>query len=228
MLKTIRKFGALTIFPILLGLCLFSSCGSAPKGAPPVFDQVPGDLSRVQASENINDNRMITYSVSMELSVKDTEETRKMLLEQVQNENGFIIKDTDNYVSARIPSENMDNFIVASRTLGKVENETKTGTDITDQYRDNLIRLDSLRNIRDRYMALLEKANSVSDILSIEKELERINTEIEVMEGRIKYAELSVAYANITVRFKEKVKPGPLGWIFYGLYRGIKWLFVWN
>jgi hypothetical protein len=68
----------------------------------------------------------------------------------------------------------------------------------------------------------------VNDILSIEKELERINTEIEILEGRIKYAELSVTYSSITVRFKEKAKPGPLGWIFYGFYRGIKWLFVWN
>jgi hypothetical protein len=68
----------------------------------------------------------------------------------------------------------------------------------------------------------------VSDILSIEKELERINTEIEILEGRIKYAELSVTYSNITVRFREKAAPGPLGWIFYGVYRGIKWLFVWN
>ncbi|MDR1024131.1 MAG: DUF4349 domain-containing protein, partial [Treponema sp.] len=68
----------------------------------------------------------------------------------------------------------------------------------------------------------------VSDILSIEKELERINTEIELLEGRIKYAELSVEYSDITVRFREKAKPGPFGWIFYGFYRGIRWLFVWN
>jgi hypothetical protein len=121
----------------------------------------------------------------------------------------------------------MENFMNNARTLGKIENETKTGTDITEQYRDNVIRLESLKSVRDRYLALLENANAVKDILSIEKELERVNTEIEILEGRIKYAELSVAYSNITVRFEEKTRLGPLGWIFYGLYLGIEWLFVW-
>ena len=82
--------------------------------------------------------------------------------------------------------------------------------------------------MRGRYLALLEKANTVSDILGIEKELERINTEIELLEGRIKHAESSVEFSSITVRFREKAKPGPIGWIFYGLYRGIMWLFIWE
>ena len=43
------------------------------------------------------DNRMITYSVSLNLSVKNTDETRKMLVEYVKNNKGFIVKETDNY-----------------------------------------------------------------------------------------------------------------------------------
>jgi hypothetical protein len=122
----------------------------------------------------------------------------------------------------------MESFLNNARALGKVENETKTGTDITDQYRDNVIRLDNLKSVRNRYLALLARANTVSEIVSVEKELERVNTEIEILEGRIKYAQSSVEYSNITVRFRERVKPGPLGWIVYGLYQGIRWLFVWN
>ena len=183
----------------------------------------------LQAGE-ITDNRMITYSASLDLSVENTNETRKKLVEYVKDNNGFIVMETDNSVTSRIPTENMDNFISNSKTLGKIENESKTGVDITDQYRDNVLRLEGLKNVRNRYLALLEKANSVNDILSIEKELERINIEIERLEGKVKYAELSVSYSNITVRFKEKskVKPGPLGWVFYGLYSGVKWLFVWD
>jgi hypothetical protein len=65
-------------------------------------------------------------------------------------------------------------------------------------------------------------------MLSIEKELERINLEIERLEGRMQLAEFNVSYSNITIRFREKARPGPVGWVFYGLFRGIKWLFVWN
>ena len=177
---------------------------------------------------NANDNRMIAYSVSMELSVKDPDETRRLIIEQVNHHNGFIVRETDNSIATRIPAENMDNFLENMRTLGRVESENKTGTDITDQYRDNILRLESLRTVRDRYLALLARADTVSDILSIERELERVNLEIERLEGRIQRAEQSVSYSLITVRFGERAKPGPLGWIFYGLYRGLKWLFIWN
>jgi hypothetical protein len=173
-------------------------------------------------------DRKIAYSVLLELSVKNTAETRKMLTEQVKGYNGFIIKETEESVTTRIPAGNMDDFINTVKGLGKVENERKTGNDITEQFRDNIIRLESLKNVRDRYLALLGKANTVNDILSVEKELERVNTQIELLEGKMKYDELSVTYSNITVDFKEGVNPGPVGWIFYGLYRGIKWLLIWD
>ena len=204
---------------------ILSSCAS---GAPARYS-MDSAVAResVELSDDFSSARMITYSVTLELSVKNTENTKNALLDMVKTNNGFIVRETDFAVTTRIPSANMDAFVNHAKTLGSIENEYKTGTDITDQYRDNVIRLENLKNVRTRYLELLNKANAVSDILMIEKELERVNTEIEIYEGRIKYAELSVSYSNITVRFREKTKPGPVGWIFYGLFRGIKWLFVW-
>jgi hypothetical protein len=171
---------------------------------------------------------MVAYTVSLELSVKHPEEARRAIAEQIRANNGFIVQETENYVSTRIPAENMDSFLEHVRGLGKIKNETKTGTDITDRYRDNVIRLDSFKNVRDRYLALLARANDVSDILRIEREIERVTLEIERLEGIIRQSELSVSYSLITVRYGERAKPGPVGWIFYGLFRGIVWLFVWD
>ena len=229
MLKNIRKVCALVVLLSVLFSCASSSLDS--KALMYDKSQESDEYLKRRSQEKLNDendDRMVTYSVSLKLSVKNPDETRAMLLKQVKNNNGFIVKETENFIMMRIPSANMDNFINNARILGKIENETKTGTDITDQYRDNVIRLESLKSVRDRYLTLLNKANAVNDILSIEKELERVNTQIEILEGKIKYAESSVTYSSITVLFGEKAKPGPVGWIFYGLYHGIKWLFVWN
>ena len=206
------------------------SCSSAPHAGMEARAPVSSyeDDETAQRSRSESDDRMVAYSVSMELSVKNPAETRQLISEQIKINNGFIVRETEDYISTRIPSENMDNFLDSIKKLGKIENESKTGTDITDQYRDNVIRLDSLKNVRNRYLALLERANTINEILSIEKELERVNLQIDRLEGAIKHAELSVSYSIITVRFGEKAKPGPIGWIFYGLYRGIVWLFVWN
>ncbi|MCL2183423.1 MAG: DUF4349 domain-containing protein [Chitinispirillia bacterium] len=239
-------------FLVIVLLIALSSCGAnAPMGeaaAPGEFsaqlmamestpqprmlressDEAP---SRQRPEEPSGETRMVAYSATLSLSVKDTEETKKALLAQLKSSKGFIIREISKSITVRVPAENMDEFINYSRTLGEVEGESKTGTDITDQYRDNVIRLDNLRQVRARYLALLEKASGVSDILNIERELERISAHIEMLEGRIKYSEQSVAFSQVTVDFKEKTKPsrpGPIGWIFYGLYHGIKWLFIWN
>ncbi|ULQ61140.1 DUF4349 domain-containing protein [Brucepastera parasyntrophica] len=99
---------------------------------------------------------------------------------------------------------------------------------MTDSYHDTVTRLESLRKIKTRYEELLNKAIDVKDMLTIERELERIDLEIDRLEGRKKYAEQTVAYSLVSVHFGKKTRPGPLGWVFYGLYRGIKWLFVWD
>ena len=221
MFKNVKIVSALIILFFLLYSCSHNS-NELHKTESVQFD------NSSQNSEQISENRMIAYSASLGLYVEDIEDTRKTLAEQVKNSNGFIVTETESHITARIPFENMNNFINNAKTLGDTKNETKTGTDITDQYRDDVIRLENLKNVRNRYLTLLEKANAVSDILNIERELERVNIEIEILEGRIKYAEQSVTYSNITVNFQKKTKPGPIGWIFYGLYRGIKWLFVWN
>jgi hypothetical protein len=233
MFKNILKVIVLTISSFALFSC--ASSNEALNETTPALSNKIAESSQSARSDPaepsakaINADRMMAYSISLKLSVKKPDETRKNLIEQVKNSNGFIVKETENYITTRIPTKNMENFMNNARTLGKIENETKTGTDITEQYRDNVIRLESLKSVRNRYLALLENANAVKDILSIEKELERVNTEIEILEGRIKYAELSVAYSNITIKFEEKTMLGPLGWIFYGLYLGIEWLFVWN
>jgi len=186
-----------------------------------------GETSR-RGRQNANGGeRMIAYSASLELSVKNVENTKKLIHAEIKSSNGFIVSETGNRVTARIPSKSMDIFLNNAKILGRVEWESKEGRDITDQYRDNAVALNSLKIVRDRYTALLEKAEAVTDILSIEKELERVNLEIERLEGRMKYAEQSVSYSIITVRLRERVKPGPVGWVFYGLYHGIAWLFVW-
>ena len=230
-MKTVKR----KLIIVACVLSLLFSCSSMPTEHRHFVtenqEQSVGYLlrgSRMAEKVEVNDNRMVSYSASVDLSVENIDNTKKILIEQIKNNNGFIVMETESYITTRIPTEKMNSFINNVKTLGKTENESKTGKDITDQYRDDVIRLENFKSVRNRYLALLEKANTVNEILSIERELERVNTQIEILEGKIKYAEASVAYSNITVRFKEKVSPGPVGWIFYGLYYGIKWLFVWD
>ncbi|MEL6628160.1 MAG: DUF4349 domain-containing protein, partial [Bacteroidota bacterium] len=64
--------------------------------------------------------------------------------------------------------------------------------------------------------------------LKVEKELERLNTELDLLKGQMKRLENLTTFATINIRHEEKKKPGPLGYIGLGLYHSVKWLFVRN
>ena len=128
----------------------------------------------------------------------------------------------------RVPSERLPDFVKDLGSLGTIKKKEINGQDITDYYSDLVLRLESQKKLREKYLQLLEKAKDVQDLLAIEKELERINTDIESLEGRKAQAEKQVDYATVTIRVSKRVTPGPLGWIFYGAYSAVKWLFVWD
>jgi hypothetical protein len=81
---------------------------------------------------------------------------------------------------------------------------------------------------------LLETAKSVEDILNIERELARVQGEIDSMQGQLDYMDRQVAEStlDLTLQTPEvtppETKPGPLGYVFVGIWKAVKWLFVWE
>lgn len=220
-----KKWGAaLCVLLMALAMTLFSCASAKMTSEIPLFAAY-GETPEAGSGDAA---RMISYTVFLHLQVKDPAESKTLSMGEIESHNGYILQETSRSFTARIPAENMDAFLVKMKVLGSVDREDKTGTDITERYRNDGIRLESLKEVRGRYQALLEMAKTVEEILRIERELERVNTEIEILERKKQAAELSVQYASISVYFDRESKPGPFGWVFYGLYRGIRWLFIWD
>jgi hypothetical protein len=109
-----------------------------------------------------------------------------------------------------------------------VRYENATAQDVTMQYADLKIRLDVQLKLLARYEELLKKSTSVRDAVEVERELSRITESIETLKGQIRYYDNQIGYSTISVSFQEPTKPGPLGWVFYGVYIVLKALFVWD
>ncbi|MBK6622314.1 MAG: DUF4349 domain-containing protein [Saprospirales bacterium] len=102
------------------------------------------------------------------------------------------------------------------------------GQDVTDEYTDYQIRLDNARKARERYLELLAKAENVEAALKVEKELERLNETIDLLEGKMTRIDHLSEFSTITIALKERKNPGLIGYIGIGLYYSVKWLFVRN
>jgi Domain of unknown function (DUF4349) len=110
--------------------------------------------------------------------------------------------------------------------LGTVTYRRVESEDVTEQYIDVEARLKNKIVLRDRLKQLLDKATAVKDVLAIETELNRVQSDIDSMEGRMRSMKKQVTYATVTLSLERKPILGPLGYVFKGLWWGVEKLFV--
>jgi uncharacterized small protein (DUF1192 family) len=107
----------------------------------------------------------------------------------------------------RVPADRLDAIIAGLKKLGRVEQESQTGEEVTQQYVDLVARLSNARNTEQRLIQVLrQNTGRVSDILQVEKEIARVREEIERMEAQRKNLETLVSFATLEFRLSEEFK----------------------
>ena len=169
-------------------------------------------------SENdITMQRKVIKQGDISFETSDAKKTRAAIEQAVIDHKGYISQDNaNNYSNAvryrlevRIPANSFDQFLATvSQSAGKIESKNINTLDVTEEFVDIEARIKTKKELEERYKELLKKANTVSDILSIEKEIGNIRTEIESVEGRMKYLTDRISYSSLTISFYE---PGETG-----------------
>jgi len=108
-------------------------------------------------------------------------------------------------ITFMVPAAKFDETIDAVTKLGKVQNEHISGTDVSAQYVDLQARLANEEAQRDAMLALLGKAQSVSDIIAVQTQLGQITQQIEQLKGQISYIDHNTTYSTVSVEITEGV-----------------------
>ncbi|MGL4598098.1 MAG: DUF4349 domain-containing protein [Bacteroidia bacterium] len=191
------------------------------------FEMGGGKLAETE--DRLVTARMINYSASFSLEVKKHADTTLAQVGRLAKElGGWVESSSVNYCRIRVRSENFQKATARIETLGKVTSKNIQADDVTEQHADLKMRLENAEKARARYLELLAKAQTVDEMLKVEKELERINLVIEQLKSNLEQVEENNRYSTIGVYVREKTKPGIVGYVFVGLYKGVKWLFVRN
>jgi hypothetical protein len=174
------------------------------------------------------EGRKILYSAELVLAVRDPEAEGCRLPGLAARHGGYVESQDGFRYTLRVEAEQLAAAMDTLAAWGRVEHRSLRSEDATAAYRDDQIRLEHAESVRARYVALLDQAASVQDMLLIEKELERISTEIDLLKSRLRSTDERERLPVLNVVLRERVKPGPVGYLFVGLYRGFAWLFVRN
>lgn len=200
--------------------------GSRSDGSVSYSDGISSGVS--DDASAFADAQMVIYNASMSLTVKKPDSVVSKIDAIAKRYEGYLVSGGSNRAVIRVKSEFLNQALRDIGMLGKVTYQNIYGDDVTEQYANDRIRLDNAYQARDRYLELLKKAEDVQAALAVEKELERLNGEINLLEGNLKRIEHLVNYSTISIDINERKQPGILGYVFIGLYKGVKWLFVWN
>lgn len=110
------------------------------------------------------------------------------------------------YLTARIPTVNLDAFVSYVGSAANVTNKSLNVEDVTLQYVDLESRKESLEIEQERLLALLEKAESIDDIIALESRLSEVRYKLENQASQLRTYDNLVDYATVYIYLTEVEK----------------------
>jgi len=203
---------------------LVSGCAFSPSEIP----SIPGEEGRGEESlvpapadgggdeseitDELTEDRKIVKTGSMTLEVEDIAETMDEVAEIADELNGYVVssykheyeRGISGRITIRVPFEKFEEALARLRQLATaVPYETTKAEDVTEEYVDLEAQLHNLQATEAQYLALLEKAENVEEMLKVQKELSNVRGEIEQIEGRMQYLEQTSETSLIEVTLQE-------------------------
>ena len=169
------------------------------------------DISQTQAS-----NQKLIRTVSMDVETKEFDSLMSAIQDKTGELGGYI-ENMDSYngsrysgnhnvrnatLQVRIPQNKLELFLSTVSDEANVVRRSENVTNVTLNYLDIQSHKESLQIEQERLLVLLERAELLEDIITLENRLSDVRYEIESMEKKLRSFDNQVEYStvNLTVR----------------------------
>ena len=126
--------------------------------------------------------------------------------EEYHYESGDVASGDSRYVemTLRSPADQLDTFLGSVGGIGRVVNRSENVVDRTTEYTDNETRLNTLNTKMARLQELLEKAENVDDLLSIENQIADTQYDIDRLTSWQLGIDRQVDMSTVTINLREE------------------------
>ena len=193
-------------------------------GAPASAQAQPADSTVAQssaASATAQWDRMVIRNAKLTLQVQDVERALAQVRDLAQAGGGFVSSsnthiertgDQDQMVAdltLQVRSDALDSTIEGLRQIAvKVESENTDSQDVTDEYVDLDSNLRNLQASEQAILKLMDRAQRIEDVLSLQRELTNVRGQIERIQGRKNFLERRTDMATVSVSLRLPPSPG--------------------
>jgi len=157
---------------------------------------------------------MIARTVSLSIVVKDFAAARASLDNILARHHGYAAQLTVStpenaarsfQASLRVPAPELSSALGDFKALGRVENESQSGEEVTQQHTDLAQRLKTARDTEERFRSILQqRTGKLEEVLQVEEQIARVRGEIEGMEAELKTLEHRVDFATVDLQLTEE------------------------
>ena len=173
--------------------------------------RAPGPLPPDQAIVPPADSsipRKITHDLTLTLEVVDINDSVTQISREVQQMDGYVVESQQNgsdshssaHLTLKIPADKLKGLRDSLSTWGKIRDQHMLANDITNQYYDSQVRLQTLETEEKRYLEILNQAKTVEDVLKVENALGNIRQQIEQLKGQLKLWNNMVDYSAVNLQ----------------------------
>lgn len=214
------------LLPLFLALLLsLSACGSSSGGT--ANSAAAGDASAdngwAEAAMDAADtaggadfsavrrNAKLILNADLSLETQDFEKSAADI-EKMTAEAGGYIESSGTYgdtgsrsanYTLRVPQEKFEQFYAQLGENMHVVSRSRSSEDVTEQYTDIETRLATLQTKHERLLSLLEKADKMEDIISLENALADCEYEIDSLTGSKRHYDDLVGFSTFSVTLNE-------------------------
>lgn len=181
------------------------------------YEQEEGGQSTVAAPET---SRKLIKTVNISAETEDFDNLVPGLQKQVETLGGYIesisVYDVGSYyvedtmqkqrranLTARVPKEKLDGFLDQVGEQTNVISRSENVEDVTLRYVDLESHKKALLTEQERLLALMEKAESVEDIITIEGRLSEVRYQLESMESQLRTYDNQIDYSTVYLSIEE-------------------------
>jgi len=174
------------------------------------------------ASPRQDPNRRIIKNGELRLAVEETDVAVSRITQIAADVGGYILSSRAwtqddptraeplRYASITlsVPADRFEETLNRLRGLAvRVQDETASGEDVTDQYVDLQSQLKNYQATRDRIRGFLDQAQTVEEALKVNEQLAAVEAEIERIQGQINYLAGRSAFSTIAVNVEPDLLP---------------------
>ena len=181
------------------------SSGTTPtpsSGGPGSESGLEGQIAQAQ------EQRIIVRTVNLDMIVANVSTGMQEIARLAAASGGWVVSSEQSEtfrgtISIRVPAGSLDSAVDTVRGMAtKVESESSSSQDFTEEYTDVTARIGTLQRTVDALNLLYERAETIEEAFQVGAEITKVQSDLDALQGRLSFLANSAAYSLISMSLR--------------------------